>query len=440
MTAPEYRAFVRRRGGEVRQDRRAGEHQAAELMSAGSSHADHSWHRGSVAARADLRAAALDPARAQAARRRPAGSAGHRRGACAPSARRGRSAVRAGRDRPTSAITTIRRRAPSACCRSTMTVVRSRPSRSRRTRSRMRCSTRAASPAFVRRFESGEQARSGSSASRSASCCWRRSSSSGQVAGAARAAASRRRRDAGDPRRGARHDAAGRVRCELRQGAAGAGARPVSRRPATCRPRAACCRPRPSPMWRRRSRPCSTSRAGSGYLRLRFASHRCDRTTRSKIGRIPMISRRTLLSTIAAAPLASALPRARLRRLSGQAGARDRAVRGRRQCGFRRAAVRRGHEPGARPALRGRIPHRRGRQPRRRDGGARRARRLHAVHRLERAAHRQSVRAGQAQLRSAEGFRRDRARQPRAALHRGARVGAGEDRAGADRAVEGASR
>ena len=109
-----------------------------------------------------------------------------------------------------------------------------------------------------------------------------------------------------------------------------------------------------------------------------------------------------------------------VRRLSGQAGARDRAVRGRRQCGLRRAPVRRGHEPGARPAVRGRVPHRRGRQPRRRDGGARDARRLHAVHRLERAAHRQSVRAGQAQLRSAEGFRRDRARQPRAALHRGA--------------------
>ena len=51
-----------------------------------------------------------------------------------------------------------------------------------------------------------------------------------------------------------------------------------------------------------------------------------------------MISRRTLLGTIAAAPLASAFPRAALRRLSGQAGARDRAVRGRRQCGLRRAA------------------------------------------------------------------------------------------------------
>ena len=83
-----------------------------------------------------------------------------------------------------------------------------------------------------------------------------------------------------------------------------------------------------------------------------------------------MISRRALLTTIAAAPLAVALPRARIRRLSGQAGEGDRAIRGRRQCGLRRAAVRRGHEPGARPALRGRIPHRCGRQSGRRDGGA----------------------------------------------------------------------
>ena len=125
------------------------------------------------------------------------------------------------------------------------------------------------------------------------------------------------------------------------------------------------------------------------------------------------------------------------RGLSGQAGAGDRAVRGRRQCGPRGAHLRRGDEPGARPAVRGGIPHRRRRQPRRRDGGARDAGRLHAVHRLERPAHRQPVRAGQAQLRSAEGFRRDRARQPRAALHCGASVGAGENAARADRDVEG---
>ena len=64
---------------------------------------------------------------------------------------------------------------------------------------------------------------------------------------------------------------------------------------------------------------------------------------------------------------------------------------------------------------------RRGRQPRRRPGGDGAARRLHAAHRLERAADRQPVRAGQAQLRSAQGFRRGRARQPGAARHRAER-------------------
>ena len=142
---------LRGRGGrEVRQDRRAGQHQAAELMRRrphiGLSHADHPWHCGPAAARAGLRSAALDPARAQAARRRPAGPAGHRRGACAPSARRGRPAVRARSRRPTSAITTIRRRGRCACCRSIMTGARSRRWRSPRMRSRTRCSTRAASP------------------------------------------------------------------------------------------------------------------------------------------------------------------------------------------------------------------------------------------------------------------------------------------------------
>ena len=74
-------------------------------------------------------------------------------------------------------------------------------------------------------------------------------------------------------------------------------------------------------------------------------------------------------------------------------------------------------------------------EARRRDGGESRPRRLHAVYRLERAAHGQSVRAGEARLRPAEGFRRGRARQC-AALRRGARVGAGEDAHRADRDVE----
>ncbi len=62
--------------------------------------------------------------------------------------------------------------------------------------------------------------------------------------------------------------------------------------------------------------------------------------------------------------------------------------------------------------------------------------RLHAAHRIERPADRQSVRAGQAQLRSAQGFRRRRAGQPRAACDRAAQLGAGEGRGRAYRAVE----
>ena len=87
----------------------------------------------------------------------------------------------------------------------------------------------------------------------------------------------------------------------------------------------------------------------------------------------------------------------------------------------------RGHVAVARPADRGREPRRRRRQPRRRAGRDLAARRLHAAGRLERPADRQSVRAGQARLRSAQGFRRGRPRQPRAARDRAAQLGAGED-------------
>ena len=145
-------------------------------------------------------------------------------------------------------------------------------------------------------------------------------------------------------------------------------------------------------------------------------SRRADRA-RSQCRRNAMpISRRTLLTTLAAAPLASLLPRPafaaypdkpiRLIVPFAAGGNADLVARHRR----------RGHVAVARPADRRRNARRRGRQPRRRCGRDRAARRLHAAHRLERPADRQSVRAGQAQLRSAQGFRRHRARQPRAAL------------------------
>ena len=79
-----------------------------------------------------------------------------------------------------------------------------------------------------------------------------------------------------------------------------------------------------------------------------------------------MISRRTLLATVAAAPLASALPRAAFAaypdkpmRLIVPFAAGGNADFVARLCGE-------GMSADARPAVRGRIPHRRGRQPRRR--------------------------------------------------------------------------
>ncbi len=148
------------------------------------------------------------------------------------------------------------------------------------------------------------------------------------------------------------------------------------------------------------------------------------------------ISRRTLLTAarIRAARFAPAAPG--LRRLSGQADPADRAVRGRRQCRSRGAHRRRGHVAVARPADRGRGPRRRGRQHRRGRGRDRRARRLHAADRLERPAHRQSVRAGEAALRSAEGLRADRACQSRSAFDRAQQFGAGENARRTHRAVQ----
>ena len=67
-------------------------------------------------------------------------------------------------------------------------------------------------------------------------------------------------------------------------------------------------------------------------------------------------------------------------------------------------------------------------------------RRLHAAGRLERAAHRQPVHPGQARLRPAQGFRRRRAHQLRAARHRAQPRRRGQDRARIDRAVERAAR
>ena len=81
------------------------------------------------------------------------------------------------------------------------------------------------------------------------------------------------------------------------------------------------------------------------------------------------ISRRTLLSRPCSHAACFAAAAHRLRRLSRQADPADRAVRGRRQCRPCGADHRRGHVAVARPADRGRIPHRRRRQPRRRHGG-----------------------------------------------------------------------
>ena len=84
-----------------------------------------------------------------------------------------------------------------------------------------------------------------------------------------------------------------------------------------------------------------------------------------------MISRRTLLGAIAGAPLASVVPH------TAFAAYPDRPVRvivpfaaGGNADFVARLAAR--TEPGARAALRGRVPHWRWRQPRCRDGGTRR--------------------------------------------------------------------
>ena len=148
----------------------------------------------------------------------------------------------------------------------------------------------------------------------------------------------------------------------------------------------------------------------------------------SRRGNTMPISRRTLLTTLAATPFASLLPRPafaaypdkpiRLIVPFAAGGNADLVAR----------LVAEGMSPSLGQTDRRRVARRRRRQPRRCGGRDLAAGRLHAAHRLERPADRQSVRAGQAQLRSAEGFRRHRARQPRAALDRAAQLGAGEDR------------
>ena len=118
------------------------------------------------------------------------------------------------------------------------------------------------------------------------------------------------------------------------------------------------------------------------------------------------ISRRSLLTRSAAAPLVSLLPRAAF------AAYPDQPIR--LICPFAAGGnadlvariVAEGMSPSLGQADRGREPRRRGRQHRRRRGRDLAAGRLHAADRLERSADRQSVRAGQAALRSAEGFRR----------------------------------